>query len=304
MIEKNCGKMYFVLNMKKNFIFSCSFFSRTALLVVILSLFSLQAVFSREFSENEKQAVQEIFSFRLSLRSLPDVSSCAEKLREYKNQNREKIESLGEEARLTCDNMLATAEYNLEYEKDIHSPEMEKILRPQYQKILEFSKGKSAEELNPYFVLTSSDLTNSMLQFLPRSYSITLGLQEKKDYAVVVKNNPEMSFALTLSAWWYYYAPSVGGGSESKAREFFELAQKSAVSDYDKYYSCINLAQFHFEKKNSELCDKYMEEAEKILPETRYVKLLRRINKIGYSLFDYNMNSRREKIDKKLIIDD
>ncbi len=113
-----------------------------------------------------------------------------------------------------------------------------------------------------------------------------------------------MSFALTLSAWWYYYAPTVGGGSEAKAKEFFELAQKNAVSDYDKYYSCINLAQFYFEKKDSGLCDKYMEEAEKILPETRYVKLLRRINKIGYSLFDYNMNSRREKIDKKLIVDD
>ncbi len=288
--------------MKKTFFHFC--LSKILVFQAFFMLFSVSAAFSQNFSENENKMIQEIFDFRLSLRSLPDADSCIEKIWEYKNINGEKINSLGEEARLTCENMLATAEYNCEYEKDIHSPNMEKILRPQYEKITEFSKGKSAEDLNPYFVLTSADLTNSMLQFLPRSNSITLGLQEKKDYAVVVKNNPKMAFALTLSGWWYYYAPAVGGGSDSKAKEFFVLAEQNAVSDYDKYYCSINLAQFYFEKKQADLCEKYMEEAEKILPETRYVKFLRKINKIGYSLFDYNMNSRREKIDKKLIVED
>lgn len=288
--------------MKKTF-FPFSF-SKLLVILAFFMLFSVSAAFSQNFSENENKMIQEIFDFRLSLRSLPDADSCIEKIRNYKNLNGEKINSLGEEARLTCENMLVTAEYNCEYEKDIHSPNMEKILRPQYEKITEFSKEKSAEDLNPYFVLTSADLTNSMLQFLPRSNSITLGLQEKKDYAVVVKNNPKMAFALMLSGWWYYYAPAVGGGSGSKAKEFFELAQQNALSDYDKYYCSINLAQFYFEKKQAGLCEKYMEEAEKILPETRYVKFLRKINKIGYSLFDYNMNSRREKIDKKLIVED
>ena len=140
-----------------------------------------------------------------------------------------------------------------------------------------------------------------MMQFLPRSASITVGLQEKKDYAVVVKNNPQMPFALTLSGWWYYYAPAVGGGSNSKAGEFFKKAQKYAVSSYDKYYCNINLAQFYFEQKDTQKCGIYMEEAEKVLPGTRYIELLKKMNKIGYSLFDYNMNSRREKIDKKLL---
>lgn len=276
----------------KNFIFAFS-------AIFLLSVFQNQ-LSALDFSASENEMIQEIFSFRLFLRTLPDADSCIEKIHEFKNQNEEKIHSLSEEARLTCENMLASAENSCEYEKDMHSKNMEKILRPQYEKITKYSDGKSAEDLNPYFVLTSADLTNSMMQFLPRSSSIKIGLQEKKDYASVVEKNPKMSFALTLSAWWYYYAPAVGGGSTSKAFELFKSAQKNAVSSYDKYYSNINLSQFYFEKKNPELCEKYLSEAEKVLSGTRYVSFIKKINKAGYSIFDYNMNSRREKIDKKI----
>lgn len=257
------------------------------------------SAFSFNFTDSENMMVQDIFNFRLSLRSLPDADTCILEIHEYKEKHRETISSFSEEARLTCENMLTTAEYNCEYEKDMHSPAMEKILRPQYDKITKYSQGKSAETLNPYFVLTSADITNSMMQFLPRSASITLGLKEKKDYASVVEKNPRMPFALTLSGWWYYYAPAVGGGSSSKSLEFFKAAQENASSDYDKYYCNINLGQFYFEKKKTDLCDKYMAEAEKILSGTRYIAFLKKINSLGYSLFDYNMNSRREKIDRK-----
>lgn len=267
--------------------------------IFMLSVFSFQ-VSASDFSAAENQMIQEIFDFRLSLRSLPDADSCIQKIHEFKNQNEEKFSSLSEEARLTCENMLASAENSCEYEKDMHSKNMEKILRPQYEKITKYADEKSAENLNPYFVLTSADLTNSMMQFLPRSSSIKIGLQEKKDYAAVVEKNPKMSFALTLSGWWYYYAPAVGGGSTSKAFEFFKSAQENAVSAYDKYYSNINLSQIYFEKKNLKLSEKYLSEAEKVLSGTRYVSFIRKINQAGYSIFDYNMNSRREKIDKKI----
>ncbi len=265
---------------------------------LLAALVSLSA-FSAEFTDIENDMIQKIFDFRLHLRSLPDADSCILAIHEYKAQSLEAISSFSEEARLTCENMLATAEYNCEYEKDMHSPNMKKILSPQYERIAKYAEKKTAEELNPYFVLTSADITNSMMQFLPRSSSITLGLQEKKDYAAVVEKNPTMSFALTLSGWWYYYAPAVGGGSDSKALGFFKAAQENAVSDYDKYYTNINLAQFYFEKNKKELCEKYMAQAEEVLQGTRYISFLRNINTLGYSLFDYNMNSRREKIDRK-----
>lgn len=267
----------------------------------ILTFSFAQKNFAAEFSESENTLISEIFDFRLTLRSYATADECIEKIISYRESINEKINSFSEEAQIVCTNMLATAQYNCEYEKDMHSPKMEPILRPQYERLTKHSEGKTAETLNPWFVLTSADITNSMMQFLPRSASITVGLQEKKDYAVVVKNNPQMPFALTLSGWWYYYAPAVGGGSNSKAGEFFKKAQKYAVSSYDKYYCNINLAQFYFEQKDTQKCSIYMEEAEKVLPGTRYVELLKKMNKIGYSLFDYNMNSRREKIDKKLL---
>ena len=270
-------------------------------LTALFSLSSLQKTMAEAFTQTENDFIEKIFDFRLSLRACATPDESIEKILLFEKQNEKVLEAFGEEAALTCRNMLATALYNCEYEKDMHSPKMEPILRPQYERLTKYSEGKTAETLNPWFVLTSADITNSMMQFLPRSASITVGLQEKKDYAVVVKNNPQMPFALTLSGWWYYYAPAVGGGSNSKAGEFFKKAQKYAVSSYDKYYCNINLAQFYFEQKDTQKCGIYMEEAEKVLPGTRYVELLKKMNKIGYSLFDYNMNSRREKIDKKLL---
>lgn len=271
------------------------------ILAAFFVLGTLQKIGAQTFTPAENQFIEKLFDFRLSLRACPSPEDCIEKILLFEKQQEKTIETFSQEAALTCRNMLVTARYNCEYEKDMHSPNMEGILRPQYEKITEYSKEKTVSDLNPLFVLTSADLTNSMMQFLPRSSSITLGLQEKKDYAQVVQKNPKMSFALTLSGWWYYYAPAVGGGSVSKAGEFFKEAQQCALSAYDRYYANINLAQFYFEQKDKEKCRLYMEEAEKVLPNTRYTALIKRINSLGYSLFDYNMNSRREKIDRKLL---
>ena len=55
-----------------------------------------------------------------------------------------------------------------------------------------------------------------------------------------------------------------------------------------------------FEDKNKAEATRLLDEAEKILPDTRYVAFIRTINALGYSIFDYNMNSTREKLDERL----
>ena len=169
--------------------------------LLFTSLFVFSA-FAADFNEKEKSMIQQILSFRLSLRSLPDSESCISSVQEYRKAHQAEISALGEEAAIVCFNMLATAEYNGAYEKDMHDSRMEGILRPQYEKVTAFRKDKSAEELNPWFIMTAADVTNSMMQFLKQSDAISLGLQEKKDYALVIEKNPQMSFALTLSAFW------------------------------------------------------------------------------------------------------
>lgn len=266
-------------------------------------MFSVLVLFqapAKAFGPEENALIQKIFDFRLRLRTLDTEDECIEKIIEYRNSLSDEMKTFSEEAQITCTNMLSTAQYNCEYAKDMKSPNMEKILRPQYEKIIQFTRADKAADPNPWFILTSADILNSMMQFLPQSESIKIGLQEKKDYAAVIKKNPTMSFAYTLSGWWYYYAPAIGGGSKKLSKDFFISALKYAKSDYDKFYGNINLAQFYFEEKNTAECEKLMEEAEKILSGTRYVQFLKSINAIGYSLFDYNMNSRRDKINQKL----
>ena len=270
---------------------------KTAVLFSVLVLFQAPA---KAFGPEENALIQKIFDFRLRLRTLDTEDECIEKIIEYRNSLSDEMKTFSEEAQITCTNMLSTAQYNCEYAKDMKSPNMEKILRPQYEKIIQFTRADKAADPNPWFILTSADILNSMMQFLPQSESIKIGLQEKKDYADVIKKNPTMSFAYTLSGWWYYYAPAIGGGSKKLSKDFFISALKYAKSDYDKFYGNINLAQFYFEEKNTVECEKLMEEAEKILSGTRYVQFLKSINAIGYSLFDYNMNSRRDKINQKL----
>lgn len=290
----------FFLAIKVDFVYSAAVKKSAKISAVLLSALLVFQASAKEFRSEENALVQKIFDFRLSLRTSDTEDECIEKIIAYRTSISDEIKAFSEEARLTCTNMLATAQYNCEYAKDMKSPNMEKILRPQYEKITQFTRANEGTDLNPWFILTSADVLNSMMQFLPQAESVKIGLQEKKDYADIIAKNPDMSFAYTLSGWWYYYAPAVGGGSKKLSKDFFIAALKHAKSGYDKFYGNINLAQFYFEEKNTAECDRLMDEAEKILSGTRYVKFLRRINALGYSLFDYNMNSRRDKINRKL----
>ena len=56
----------------------------------------------------------------------------------------------------------------------------------------------------------------------------------------------------------------------------------------------------NFEDKNKEEAARLLDEAEKILPDTRHVAFIRKINEMGYSAFDYNQNSTRKKLDERL----
>ena len=267
-----------------------------AIIPLITTIFLSSAT---EFTDAENKAVQDILSFRLTLRSCATDDEAIEKVRDWRKAHEEKINSLGEEAQIVCLNMLSTAEYNAFYAKEMHAPEMEGILRPQYEKITAYAARHSVSEQNPWFTLTAADITNSMMQFLKQKEAIKLGIQERKDYAAVLEKHPKMAFAHMLSGYWYYYAPGIGGGSKAKARQFFSDAHKYAANDYERYYGAINLSQMYFEDKNKTESARLLDEAEKILAGTRYVAFIRKINALGYSAFDYNQNSTREKLDAR-----
>ena len=270
------------------------------LLFTALIAFAHTLAPAADFTDAENQLVQEILAFRLSLRTCATDDEALGQVRAYREKSTERISALGEEARLVCTSMLTTAEYNVLYAKDSHSPGMEELLRPQYEKNTAFAERTPVPQQNPWFTLTAADITNSMMQFLKQKLAIKLGIQEKKDYAAVLEKAPQMAMAHMFSGYWYYYAPGIGGGSKSKARQFFSDAHKYAANDFERYYSAINLSQMNFEDKEKAETTRLLDEADKVLPGTRYVAFIRKINSLGYSLFDYNMNTTREKLDARL----
>jgi len=137
---------------------------KTAVLFSVLVLFQAPA---KAFGPEENALIQKIFDFRLRLRTLDTEDECIEKIIEYRNSLSDEMKTFSEEAQITCTNMLSTAQYNCEYAKDMKSPNMEKILRPQYEKITQFTRANKGTDLNPWFILTSADVLNSMMQFLP-----------------------------------------------------------------------------------------------------------------------------------------
>lgn len=267
-------------------------------LFALMMIFSCSQIFS--LSVNEENYIQKILDFRLSLRKYSSADEAIQKIKEFELQEKNEMNSLGEEAGLVAENMLVTAHYNCEYEKDVKSKALEGILRPTFEKILSFKERNKTEEISNIFLISSADVINSMMQFLPQTNAIKYGLLEKKEYALVLERDPKMSLGLINSALWYYFAPAFGGGSKKKAEVFFVDANRFAKNDYEKYYSAIYLSQFYFEQKNFSECETYLAAAEKLLPNTRYVPFIRKINSLGFSLYDFNNNSSREKVLKKL----
>lgn len=270
-------------------------------IITFAAFFSaVQMGFCGEFTESEKQMINGVMEFRFKTRSFSSADEAISETKKYhESLLEEDIQSqLGDEAKLVVDNLLVLQQYDYIYEKDADSPELEPFIVAQYEKIAAWNETHDVKSSNPYYILSSGDLINSTMRFLQQSQAIKLGLQEKKDYDYVVEAYPDLSFGFINTALWYYFAPAIGGGSTAKASRYFQRAVECAQNSYEKFYSCVYYSQFLYEKDDAEGCEKYLSEAEKMLPGSRYLSLIRRMNKIGYSVLDYSNN--RQKIDAKL----
>lgn len=266
----------------------------------VMTVFFADGLFCAEFSDYEKNIIEQIQEFRFFTRAIQSADEAVSKIAEYRTSflTADVRKNLSEEAELTADNLLILEQYNYMYEAAPKSPELEPFIKAQYEKIDAYNAAHEQAECNPYYVLSSGDLINSTMQFLPQGTAIKLGLQEKKNYDAVVANYPDFAFGLINAALWYYFAPAIGGGSNTKAHSYFSRAVECASNNYEKFYASVYYSQFLFENNDSEACEKYLSQAESLLPNNRWTLLIRRMNKLSYSVLDYSNN--REKIDRKL----
>lgn len=276
-----------------------NFIKSKSIVFILFTLFSSLS-FADDFSAYEMDIINQIQEFRFTTRALPSAQAAIDAIADYRKTllTDEVRAKLSKEAELTADNLLVLEQYNYMYEKEMKSPDLEPFIKPQYEKIAAWDAEHPFDKANPYYILSSGDLTNSTMQFLPQGKAISLGIQEKKNYDMVVAKYPKLAFGLINAALWYYFAPPIGGGSMTKAREYFSRASECAANNYEKFYSYVYYSQFLFENNDADGCEKYLKMAEELSPSNRWTPLIRRMNKISYSVLDYSNN--REKIDKKL----
>ena len=276
-----------------------NFIKSKSIVFILFTLFSSLS-FADDFSAYEMDIINQIQEFRFTTRALPSAQAAIDAIADYrKTLLTDDVRSkLSKEAELTADNLLVLEQYNYMYEKEMKSPDLEPFIKPQYEKIAAWDAEHPFDKANPYYILSSGDLTNSTMQFLPQGKAISLGVQEKKNYDMVVAKYPQLAFGLINAALWYYFAPPIGGGSMTKARDYFSRAAECAANNYEKFYAYVYYSQFLYENNDAEGCEKYLKMAEELSPSNRWTPFIRKMNKKSYSVLDYSNN--RDKIEKKI----
>lgn len=272
--------------MKRNFSF-----------LMILTLFPIY-ICALEFSQLQENLLEKIFDFRINLRTYKTTDECIKSFDDFENKiySDNEYKNGSEEFRLTVENLLVNAKYNCLYEKNPKDSNAKDLILSQYYKTIEYSENHN--DCNVQYYCSSFDVINNSMQFLPQSKAIKYGLEEKKCYDNLISKQIEDGNLYMCAALWYKFAPAIGGGSFSISKKYFFKAKEIAKNVYEKYYITIHCSQICFEEKNYQEAEKYLLEAEAILPNTRYLQLVYKLNENDMSLFYYINN--REKAEKKM----
>ena len=222
----------------------------------------------------------------------------------YLNDFRKTLEADGSlvyddsELMLTADNLLAQEQMLRLSEAKTPADELKSFILNQYEKNENFEKNHEGQLLSCDYAVSAWEIKNSAMGFLSMSEMIKLAMKQKSDYEVLLAENPQHARGLMNSAFWYYFAPGIAGGSKTIAKNNFQNAIKYASCDYEMFYSRLYYSQILFKDGKKADAAKLLEECEQILSGTAYIAFVRKMNENGWSIFDYVNN--KDKIDKKL----
>ncbi|MCR4632147.1 MAG: hypothetical protein K5786_11010 [Treponema sp.] len=263
-------------------------------------LFLISNIFIGHLFSEDLSLIHRVLDARLQTRLCSSSDEAISYMDSFRKtmENEGKLTAGNDEDNLIIDNMIALERYNYMYEKDLNGSDLKPFILSQYEKINAYKDSYQGSDFSPWFVLSSGDIINSSMQFLPQATAIKQGLREKDEYDKVIKDNPQLAFGFINAALWYYFAPAIGGGSKSLAKSYFEHALECSDCDYEAFYSRIYLSQVYFDEGNKDSAKKLIDECEKILPGTKYVSFIRYLNQNDFSLMYYTNN--RDKVEKNL----
>ena len=207
--------------------------------------------------------------------------------------------NFSEQAILIIDNMMSTEVHTHLYEIDMKNPEIKPNINSRIKKAVEWINiHKNESGVSAYAYYTTADIISCGLSFMSLSEIISYGLRIRDYYLKAVEIDPTASLAYSGLAQWYYHAPSLSGGSTKKAYTNFELSYKYASLKGEKFLANIYMSQSCFDQKKYNDAVKYLADADEILPGSRIVSYIKKLNDAGFSYFYYIVN--REEVEKKL----
>jgi hypothetical protein len=246
-----------------------------------------------KISDKAQAEIDAFMSFRMNLSLCSTPEEALSRIDSYHNAHFTAIQtaSFTDEEKLILENFEVLEIYNYMRQIKGKEPDIKNLIHLQYQKNDKWFPAHKNETVNKWLYCTAADMLSCNLSYASVTTIMHDGLAVKTYYEKAIEQDPNMSYALTNIAQWYYYAPSVGGGSKAKAKNCFELAVAGARTNAEKYYAKIFLSQYLFEdaamrEKSSAL----LAEADSFQPGGHYVAWLRRINKAGFSLYYYNVH--------------
>ncbi len=262
---------------------------------ILTAVFLCSACFSLPaLTESEENLIDQIMAFRISLAPL----SNEEALSRAQEKRASDQPAPSEQGSIIADTFLALEEYNYLYEANQSDPRVKETIMPQIEKLDSFYEAHKNEELSPWFLCIYGDAISCSLQFLPTGTAMKRGLLIKKFYLQALEKAPDMVYANMNAGQWFIQAPAIGGGSKVKAAGYFDTAYKNARTPAEKYYSALLYSQSKYEAGETEECDRLLAEAEAVVPGSKYIENIRKVNAAGSSIYYYVVH--RKEVDKKI----
>ena len=261
---------------------------KTIFAALILAAFGAGA-FCADFSEYEMSLVNQALQIRLESRTVRGDKKALDWLGKKRDEFFSSIKNgpVSQEAALALENFFVLEQYHFMWEIDSKAKTTDDFILNQFNKVSEWNSLHPPKTRSEWYEISSYEVINAAMPLLKHSKKISLGLEEKKFYDSMIKNKSEIGALYLNAGLWYAFAPAIGGGSDSKAKECFLTAANVGASDYEKFFAHVYLSQIDFKKGDSSAWKEDLDEADIILPGNVYTDFVRRLNGAGLDAFEY-----------------
>lgn len=229
--------------------------------------------------------VHDFFVFRMDLALVDDMEEKINMVEEYEKNIFASDYPFSEQEKIVMQNYIVMEIYNARFALNHKSKETQELMKNQKDAMDKWLSENKDEEKSKYFLCTYGDIISCMMSFSVADV-MKYGLSVKGYYLKSLEVDPDYCYAKMNLAQWYFWAPKIAGGSKARANEIFEEVYQAAKTPDEIYFCGIMYSQSLFEAGNRDKCRELLEKCQEILPESKVVAELLKLNAEGYSMYD------------------